>query len=492
MNFNSSIYEINTRLWLRRFDEKDKISFLKDVPKSFWDNLVKKGIDYVWLMGIWKTCDSTIEKYCFEENLVINYKRSLKDWTNKDVIGSPFAIDVYDINPKIGDRKTLLQLKSFLNKKGIRLILDFVPNHFSSDSSLIKSLPGLFLQVDKEFYERDPHTFYKPIHDEEKYFAHGRDPFFPAWQDTIQVNYFTSTARKYLMEVLIELTKVCDGVRCDMSMLMLNNVFKNTWGGLNSKNKINLPAIEFWKEAVSKVKKARKDFLFIAEAYWDLEWELQQLGFDYTYDKKLTDRLKSSSAKDIYEHLQAEEEYQTHSLRFIENHDEERAVSTFGKEKSKAAAIVISTIQGLRFYFDGQLEGKKIKLPVQLGREPDEPINNDIQEFYEKLFSIVAKDVFKKGKWNLLTPISSWPGNNTQENILTWMWTYKNDKRLIVINYSDKISTCRIKLDVRGYDENFVLIDLLNNKSYVRSTEEVYHSGLYIELKPYHAHIFGY
>jgi hypothetical protein len=492
MTYNPSIYEINTRPWLRRFDQENRRATLSDVPRQYWENLSKKKFDYVWLMGLWKTNESVIDKYCFEPGLVKNYSRALKDWKREDIIGSPFAIDRYEVNPRVGTRQSLLELKSFLNKKGIKLILDFIPNHFNAESSLIKENPYIFLYVNKESHERDSHTFYQPSPDEKTYFAHGRDPFFPCWQDTAQVNFFSPDARIFLTDTLIGLTKICDGVRCDMAMLALNNVFKGTWGNVLKANGFDVPQTEFWKDAIEKVKNVRNDFLFIAETYWDLEWTLQQLGFDYTYDKKLTDRLISGEVIDIYEHLLAEHDYQKKSVRFIENHDEERAATIFAKEKSKAAAVIISTIQGMRFYNDGQFEGKKIKLPVQLGREPEEPVVTGLTEFYDKLLSITSAEIFKKGKWNLLNPISSWAGNKTYERILVWMWTYKDEKRLVVINYSETVATCRIKIDVKGYPEEFLIKDLLADQVYLRSAGEILNLGLFIELKPYHSHIFSF
>ena len=492
MNYNPSIYEINTRVWLKQFCKDNGNALLADVPNSYWDQFEKYGVDYIWLMGVWKTCDNIVEKYCFDENLVKSYDKALKGWKKQDVIGSPFAIDVYNISPHVGDMKSFQNLKSYLNKKGIKLILDFVPNHFSAGSSLIRINPGIFLSVSKEIFERDSYTFFQPFIEEEKYFAHGRDPFFPAWQDTIQVDLFKYEAREFLTNTLLQLTKICDGVRCDMAMLALNNVFKNTWGSALSESDDITIYPNFWQTAIKKVKKESPNFIFIAETYWDLEWTLQQQGFDFTYDKKLTDRLKNSPASDILGHLQAKTEYQIKSLRFIENHDEERALTVFGKNKSKAAAVIISTIQGMKLYFDGQFEGKRIKLPVQMGRAADELENREIKDFYKTLLLITSKEIFKLGRWHLLEPLPSWENNEAFKNILAWQWIYKNEKRVIVINYSSSTATCLLKLDVRGYQEELLIEDLFNNKTYTRSAEEVFNTGLYIELKPYQSHIFSF
>ncbi len=492
MNYNPSIYEINTRVWINQFRQKNENVTIADIPDSYWDQFGNEGIDYVWLMGVWKTCDNIIEKYCYEENLIKSYDKALKGWTKQDIIGSPFAIDVYNVSPRVGDKKSLLNLKSCLNKKGIKLILDFVPNHFSAGSSLIKSNPAIFLSVNQDTFLKDTYTFFQPFKDEERYLAHGRDPFFPAWLDTVQVNLFSNEAREFLTDILLQLTNVCDGVRCDMAMLALNNVFKNTWGGVLSGEEIGSMHNDFWQTAIERVKKVRPGFIFIAESYWDLEWTLQQQGFDYTYDKKLTDRLISSSAGNIIDHLKAGLDYQKKSLRFIENHDEERVAAVLGKDKSKAAAIVISTILGMRFYHNGQFEGKKIKLPVQLGRAPDEFESSEIKNFYKTLLSITSQEIFKRGQWKLLEPLPSWDGNETFKNILAWQWVYNSQKRVVVVNYSTSLAACRLKLDVKGYQEELFIIDLLNDQSYTRSAEEVFQLGLYIDLKPYQSHIFSF
>jgi len=487
MKKNPTVYEINTRVWIKRFGTKN----LSEVPDKYWNELKNKGIDFIWLMGVWSTVDSIIEKYCFEEDLVKSYGRALKDWKNEDVIGSPFAIDNYEVNPNLGGSESLLKLKSKLNGIGLGLILDFIPNHFSAGSKLIKTHPEVFLQVNKENFVRDPHTYFQ-IENEEKYFAHGRDPFFPAWQDTVQVNYYSMPARKYLTEILKNLTGLCDGVRCDVAMLMLNNVFKNTWSGALSSFGFETPATEFWQDAIAEVKNKRNDFLFIAEAYWDLEWELQQQGFDFTYDKKLTDRLRFGNASSLRDHLLAEPDYQKKSLRFLENHDETRAVAAFGKEREKAAAIIISTIQGMRLFYDGQFEGKKIRLPVQLGREPVETISEELQSFYDKLVTITREDIFKNGDWNLLQSLKSWEGNESFQNLLCWLISFKNQKVVVIVNYSDIVSTCRLKLSISEYSEEFHITDLLTGQTYMRSAEEVHNSGLYIELKPWQSHIFQF
>jgi glycosidase len=491
---NPKLYEINTRVWIKKFGREAKIN---SVPLSYFQALADKGINIVWLMGIWKTCPSTIEKYCFETNLLSAYNNSLKDWRKEDVIGSPFSIDKYEINPVLGSWNDVKELKKKLNSIGIKLFLDFVSNHFSADSSLIKTNPEIFLEADDEILARDPFTFFKPdcLQTDpdacKKIFAHGRDPLFPPWTDTIQINYFNEEARKFLISSLIRITEICDGIRCDMAMLLLNNIFYNTWLGVLNKFGYKKPENEFWKIAIEQVKKKSPDFIFLAETYWDLEWFLQQLGFDFTYDKRLTDRLMLNDIHGVYAHLRAEKSYQLKSVRFLENHDERRAVIKFGKQKSIAAAAVISTIPGMKFYFDGQFEGKKIRLPVQLGREPVEKVSETKKAFYDKLLRITKDEIFTFGDWNLLEPVPASEKNESFNNFFAWIWKYENSYRIVVINFSDSTSQCRLKIQFESQSETVSLIDLLNEQQYVRRIDEIKDPGLFIELKSYNSHLFS-
>ncbi len=480
------LYEINTRVWLKQFDSQKLI----DVPNSYWETLKRKGFDYIWLMGIWQTVPSAVTRYCFVDELIKEYNNALPDWKTEDVIGSPYAIDHYDVNPDIGSKEEIIQLKKSLNNFDIKLILDFIPNHFSAESSLIKEHPEIFLKVDKYLYEEDNRTFFMPQYGND-YYAHGKDPNFEAWQDTIQVNYFTPEARDYMTNVLIELTELCDGVRCDMAMLTINSVFSNTWNDAKNIMRYRPPENEFWSSAITQVKNKNENFLFIAEAYWDLEYRLQTLGFDYTYDKRLYDRLIEGNVKSINDHLKADKLYQLKSIRFIENHDEKRSATVFGR-RIKAAAVIMSTLLGMKLFYDGQLVGKQIKLPVQLGREPKEKINKGLQTFYDKLLSIAKDKIFKKGEFTLLTPIQAWDDNDSHKNILAWIRYYSNKYKLVVVNYSDITSVCRIKFDSKLLSEEIIFNDLLNDKKYVRFKNEIEDKGLYIQLGPFESHIFSF
>ena len=486
---NPKLFEINTRVWIKRFGNNVKLS---QIPDDYFKQLADKGIDIIWLMGIWKTSPpEIIEKDCFSADLISAYNKALPDWKKEDVIGSPFAIDVYEVNPQLGTFYDLEILRKRINKLGMKLFLDFVPNHFSSSSRLLKSNPELFLKGDEESLANDPSTFFKHGKNKAGIFAHGRDPFFPAWTDTVQLNYFNEQTREFMTQTLLDISDKCDGVRCDMAMLTLNNIFKNTWLGVLNKSDYKLPETEYWETTVKKVKEKSSDFIFLAEAYWDLEWNLQQLGFDFTYDKKLTDRLIANEISEVKSHLNADISYQEKSARFLENHDEQRAVVSLGTQGSLAATVLISTIPGMKFYFDGQFEGKKIRLPVQLGREPIEKPARMVADFYNKVFPILKNKIFIEGEFCKLETEPTGPDNNSYDNMFAFMWKLQSEIWLVAINYSDSASQCRLIFDPETDKSKITLIDYVTGDTYVRRVEEIKNVGLYIELKSYHYHIFS-
>lgn len=440
-----SLYEINTRVWIRQFDGPDRLS---NIPNDYWEYLKSRGVQYIWMMGVWQTVSrEQLLVYALEPGLQQAYRYALPDWTKTDVIGSPYAIDQYQPAAELGNWDDLAKLRAQLHQRGMQLILDFVPNHFHAESKLIDEQPFLFLPGTEELLHTDPATFYRH---NDQIWAHGRDPYFPAWQDTIQVNYFDNQARDFMSDQLLRLAEVCDGVRCDMAMLMLNTVFESTWrhtSGFIDRN------TEFWERTIKRIKQQFPDFLFIAEAYWDLEYQLQQLGFDYTYDKRLLDRLHEGNVPSIRGHLSAEPDFSNKLVRFLENHDEDRILNRVNAKQAEAAALITYTLPGMRFFYDGQWEGKRVRLPVQLGREPQEFSCTCVQAsylhpsqafdwmqlvckcnyvFYEKLTTLLKRPILQEGYWQQLEM------ETNGASLLAWRWQLAEEYLVVIVNYTNQ------------------------------------------------------
>jgi len=162
---------------------------------------------------------------------------------------------------------------------------------------------------------------------------------------------------------LEEISGMCDGVRCDMAMLPVSRIFRQTWGHILP---VKEDQKEFWPSAITAVKNLHPEFLFLAECYWDMESELMQMGFDYCYDKVFYDRMLLADGEKMRLHFHAEPAWLMHTVRFLENHDEDRASSHLHLQKHMATAALVAFGPGMRFWHMGQWEGRRKKVPVQI------------------------------------------------------------------------------------------------------------------------------
>jgi hypothetical protein len=487
MRMNPHLYEVNARVFLGRLSRKyhRKLS-LASIPGDEWRLLTTKGFDFLWLMGVWQRSATARQKALLYDDLRRRYDVVLPGWTDADVAGSPYAVHTYILDKSLGEPADLIRIKSMLHNRGHKLILDFVPNHLALDTPWITAHPEWFVSGNKMDVEKHPEWFFSP--DGGIFFAHGRDPNFPPWTDTVQLNYFSGKLRQAMMNQLLKIAELADGVRCDMAMLVLNDVFEKVWGD-TLRDYPRLKA-EFWNEAIVAVKEQYPNFIFIAEAYWGVEQQLLKLGIDYVYDKVLYDRLRFATSEDIRNYLTNSGLPLERAVHFIENHDEPRASMVFGRERSLAAALVMATVPGLRLFFDGQLEGKHVHLPVQLIREPKEEIDSDMLNFYQKVLVICNQPVFHDGEWKLLKTVPAWDGNDNYQNLLAWSWYSANQLKLVVINYSSGQSQGRIQLPVKLEDGMQIsYVDELIGKKYEGYSDEINHRGLYIDLGAWSAHI---
>jgi hypothetical protein len=271
-----------------------------------------------------------------------------------------------------------------------------------------------------------------------------------------------------------------------MAMLMMNDVFERTWGERGGSR----PEDDYWPTVIGAVKSSHPDFVFLAEAYWDLEWALQQQGFDYCYDKSLYDRLEHEGAESIHGHLSGDVEYQRKLVRFLENHDEPRAAATFSPEKNRAAAVTTLSQTGARLVYEGQLEGRSaVRLPVFLARRPDEEPDTDLRAFYERLFDALRDPVFRTGDWEL-GERRGWEGNDTWQNLVVWGWRDGGPRKLVVVNLGDAPASGHVSLpwdDLRG--QSWQLDDASSDEVYERSGDDL-RDGLYVALDPWARNIF--
>lgn len=462
-----TIYEINTAVWLGG-------GTLGEVDGARWDAIAALPVDAVWLMGVWRRSPAGLAIAEADPGLAAGNRVAVPDLRPEDVIGSPYCVREYVADERFGGPEGLARARDQLASRGLGLVLDYVPNHVAPDHPWAASRPELLVPG-------DPGDPVGSLETGAGWVARGRDPYFPPWPDVVQLNAFAPELRAAVADTLLALAAQCDGLRCDMAMLMCNDVFARTWGGVP-------PADEYWPPLIERVKAAHPDFVFIAEAYWDMEWPLQQQGFDYCYDKRLYDRLAHEDAASVRGHLQAGADYQERLIRFIENHDEPRAAATFGPGRERAAAVAFSTLQGARLFHDGQLDGHRTRIPVFLARGPDEPPDADLRAFYARLLRAIADSGLRDGEWRLCD-CTGWPDNDSYRRLVAWCWP----RELVVVNLSDTPAQSRVRLpwgDLAG--RTWELSDRLSGERFTRDGDELAAEGLFVALDGWGSHFLGF
>lgn len=420
------IYEINVWPWLSELtDRYGRQVTLASIPETEWDNLQSYRFDAVWLMGVWQRsqlgCDIARQHDQVMSACASVYPGFVP---SRDIVGSPYSIMSYTVAEELGGQTGLAVARQQMRNHGFKLILDFVPNHTGPDHDWISLHPYFYLQANIEDAEREPQRFFKS--NNKSVFAYGAPSSNSSdvWTDTVQLNAFKVEYRAAAVKTLNDIADQCDGVRCDMAMLLLNDIFSNNWASFTG----TIPSKEFWDEVIGSVRRQHPELIFIAETYSDTEWILQQQGFDYCYDKdKLYERLARGTAQAVYQHLQwSSPEYLRHLIHFIENHDEGLAIDVFmPRERHWMAAIAIATLPGASLWHDGQFEGRWGKQLVQLGK----PVS--LRQFYRRLLTVTDRPAIRSGDWAMCSVDGS-------QTMLAWCWEKDDDRLLIVLNMSEE------------------------------------------------------
>ena len=491
------VYQIDIREFFFRHQSKNPtIKNLLDLPSEFFDELKSLGVDFLWLLGIFEPSQISREISISMKELHKKYSSSLLDWTEDDVIGSPYAITSYKISKQFGGEEIYIKFRDKIRKDfKLKVILDFVPNHFAIDSPVVQKHPEFFIQANEEQKNKKPDDFIVlNVKNKEYIFAHGREPYSPVWKDTVQVDYRSKSVRDFMIKELLKLSKKCDGLRCDMSMLLLSDVFLENWKDFKIPADYVPTAKEFWFDAISKVKKENPEFVFIAEVYWHREDDLLALGFDYVYDKIIYEFLIDNRVDLINEYIKKNFSYQRNRFVFLENHDEQRSAHIFPDDKLMSAATLIYTLPAMKLIYDGQLEGREFHHAIQLRRLQNEEVNSHIKNFYKKLFYAIKKSSIAGYYFKLLKPIPAWEGNPAYLNFIIYLYEdEKFNKDLVVINLSPYQSQCKVKIESYDLiDKKFLIKDRLSDEEYLRDGNEMFHQGLYLDLKPYQSQIFEF
>lgn len=461
------LYEINLAAWLDDLSARLRRPVALDsVPDRFWAEIADLGADAVWLMGVWER--SPVAAAIARRHDAFAVDRQALPWADRrDVCGSAYAVRSWRVDPRFGGESGLATARIAMERHRLGLWLDWIPNHVAPDHPWARwAIPG------------DPGDPAGGVRIDGRLLACGRDPFFPPWEDTVQLDLNRPELRAAAGEELARIARLCDGVRCDMAMLALKDVFARTWGARAAP----APHRGYWPAVLEAARRHATGFNAAAEAYWDRERDLLDQGFDTAYDKRLYDALRHGDAAAVRARAHAS----PCTVRFLENHDEQRAAAAFAEPRRRAAAAVLATLPGTWLVHAGQEHGHRVRVPVTLakgGREADAPAERSWWRALIRLRRLPAL----AGDWRMLET-AGWPDNQSHRNLLAWQWEGGGQRLLAVVNWSDGRAQARIRLPW-GLAGPQRLREARDGQVLERDGSELSHDGLYVDLAPWDSHI---
>jgi hypothetical protein len=489
-----TVLQVSARLILGELAARlERPATFDDVEDEDIRQVAARGFDWVWLMGVWQTGEAG-RRDSLASEMRPGFRDVLPDFTEADVCGSPFAVKAYTAHADFGGDEALARLRARLHRAGLKLMLDFVPNHTALDHAWTHEHPEYYVGGNDVDARREPRSFVRVAGSNGLHvLAHGRDPYFPPWTDTLQLNYRHVGLRAAMLDELLRVAGRCDGIRCDMAMLLLPHIFRRTWGERSLPRDGTAPVEgAFWHDAILRLRSANPEFLLLAEGYWNLEATLQLQGFDYTYDKTLYDRVREGDVAAIREHLSAEDAFQRRCARFLENHDEQRAAAAFQPDVHQAAAVLTYLTPGMRLFHEGQLDGRRVRASIHLARRVRESPSPVLRNFYSQLLACLRRSEVRHGGWRLLERRPAWAENPTWRNFLAYQWRDADGRRLwVVVNFGPTQGQCYVTFEddqLRGRE--FLLRDQMSRAWYQRDGDELADRGLYLDLPAWGYHLF--
>jgi Alpha amylase, catalytic domain len=473
------LYEMNIRTWQsERSAVLGRPATFDDLDNDALDDLVERGFNWLYLIGVWPTGSLSRQVAVQDETLRTYLSSVLPDFNDTDLIGSPFAPADYTICTTLGGEEAFQRLRTRARSAGISLMLDFIPNHVGIDHPWVKTHPEYFIAGDEQRLAAYPTAFCRLGEGAQKrIFAHGRDPFFAPWRSTVQLDYSNPEVPQAMMRVAANIAAKCDGLRCDMAMLLLQDVFENTW---------KRPIAPFWRRCLEFIRSEHPGTLTMAEVYWNREYELQQAGFDYTFDKILYDRLLSSDAESIRAHLRATLDYQEHGVRFIENHAEQRAAARFtNPEHYRGALLITAMVPGMLLLHYGQEDGRRLHASYHCRRRPPELGSEAHRTVFQDVLHVLDERARQEGKWRLLEP--KYPHGNA---LIGCLWSLPGHHDLVIIvNASwDHVSGSVQAGPLSERDTSFhhCLPSMLGcDPPFIVRADQLRHDGIHVQLPPW-------
>ncbi len=421
----------NTYVWLDQLSKQygRPIARLDQIPDEELDTLARRGINALWLIGVWERSPASrrIKHLC----------------GNPDAEASAYALFDYRIADALGGEAAFWNLRERAWQRGIRLAGDMVPNHMGIDSPWVMDHPEWFIAVDEppfpaytfngpdlswredvgiyledHYYDRsDAAVVFKRVDrrtGKATYIYHGNDGTNMPWNDTAQLNHLRADVREALMEQILRVARLFPIIRFDAAMTLTKHHYRRLWfpepgaggaipsraeHGMSKAEFDRLMPREFWREVVDRVAAEAPDTLLLAEAFWLLEgYFVRTLGMHRVYNSAFMHMLRDEKNAEyrqlIKNTLEFDPEILKRYVHFMNNPDEEPAVVQFGKgDKYFGICTMMVTLPGLPMFGHGQIEGFAEKYGMEYRRAywEEEPDGELVRRHEREIFPLVRR-----------------------------------------------------------------------------------------------------
>ena len=482
----------NTYVWLDQLSKKYKreIRRLDQIPDEELDQLARWNINGLWLIGVWERSTAS--------------KRIKHIMGNIDAVSSAYSLYDYEIAADLGGEWAFQDLNRRARERGIRLAGDMVPNHTGIYSRWMIERPGYFIQcdhppfpsysftgenlcpvphveirIDDGYYSRsDAAVVFQRIDrrtGEVRYIYHGNDGTMMPWNDTAQLDFLKQEVREAVIQKVFDVARKFSIIRFDAAMTLAKKHFSRLWyprpgsGGdiaSRSEHAMSQQAFdelfphEFWREVVDRVKKELPGTLLLAEAFWLMEgYFVRTLGMHRVYNSAFMHMLKkeeNEKYRDLISNtLEFEPEILKRYVNFMNNPDEETAISQFGTgDKYFGICVLMTTLPGLPMFGHGQVEGftEKYGMEYQRAYYDETPEQWLVEKHEREVFPLAAKRYLfgEITHFNLFDYLDE--QGNVNENVIAYANMHGHERAIVLFNnkydtVTGKIEHASPKLD---------------------------------------------
>ena len=480
-----ALYQINTRVWLTELSRPlGRPATLDDIPDAELDRVAGMGFDWIWLLSVWRTGPAGQRVSRANPEWRREFEETLPDLSEEDIAGSGFAITGYTVHPGLGGDAALARLRERLRARGLLLMLDFVPNHTGLDHPWVEDHPEYYVPGTETDLARAPQNYTgSGATAATAILAYGRDPYFSGWPDTLQLDYGNPATQQAMVDELLKIAGQCDGVRCDMAMLVLPDVFERTWG--------RRPA-PFWPLATAARPRAGSGLLLhgrgvlgpgMDDAATGIRLRLRQAALR---PPARGTRAAGARAPSRRARLPGQARPLPGKPRRAAGRGELRARLARGGGRHHVS------LAGPAILPSGPVRGAEEAHLAAPGARAAGAADQRAQQFYERLLAVLRQPTVRDGQWRLLECVPAWDGNWTWECFIAWSWEGRDSHRLIaVVNYAGNQSQCYVRLPFPDLAGRAVrLKDLTGPASYDREGSDLVSRGLYLDLPPWGYHVF--